>query len=211
MIEAIILDVGGVVLPYVPPKEPHDEKWERSLNLEPGTITERIWRHENHRRAYTGELKSSEFEAWIARELGMTSEQAHQWNKDVWAVNPINPQVTDWIRTLRNRCKVAFLSNGWSDDRTRLSENGLLELADLYVNSAEEGILKPNPRIYELTLERLNVSAGGAVFVDDLQENIDAAITLGMRGVLWQSVEQMIMDLEHLLSLTTAQSITEVS
>jgi putative hydrolase of the HAD superfamily len=54
---------------------------------------------------------------------------------------------------------------------------------DTIVDSHEVGIRKPNPRIYELTMERLNATPTRTAFLDDLEANVHAATALGMHGV----------------------------
>ncbi len=63
----------------------------------------------------------------------------------------------------------------------------LLPLDDLFhdvVDSSEVGLRKPDPRIYHLALERLSVTPGQTVFVDDAPGNVAAAETVGIRSVL---------------------------
>ena len=64
------------------------------------------------------------------------------------------------------------------------------ELFEIVVDSSEAGMRKPNPRIYELTLERLGVAANEAVFLDDFAVNVEGARCVGMHGILvgedWQ-------------------------
>ena len=55
------------------------------------------------------------------------------------------------------------------------------EIFDVVVDSAFVGTRKPEPRIYELTLERLGVSADAALLIDDIELNCDAARGLGIR------------------------------
>lgn len=67
----------------------------------------------------------------------------------------------------------------------------LPELAqlDLVMMSSEVGMAKPDPAIYELALELLNLPAGQAIFVDDLTPNVIAAQGLGMAGIVHASWE----------------------
>ncbi|MEE2677063.1 MAG: HAD family phosphatase [Myxococcota bacterium] len=59
------------------------------------------------------------------------------------------------------------------------------ELFHHIIDSSEVGMRKPDPRIFELTLERLGgIAAGNAVFLDDYPGNIEAAERVGIRGVL---------------------------
>jgi HAD superfamily hydrolase (TIGR01509 family) len=61
---------------------------------------------------------------------------------------------------------------------------------------------KPDPAIYELTVERLGegVQASDCIFIDDIDVNIEAAESLGMTGVHFRSTEQAIADIEAALA-----------
>lgn len=58
------------------------------------------------------------------------------------------------------------------------------ELFDHVIDSSEVGLRKPDPRIFELALARLEVPAESAVFLDDHPGNVAAARRVGIRGVL---------------------------
>jgi epoxide hydrolase-like predicted phosphatase len=73
-----------------------------------------------------------------------------------------------------------------------------LEAVDVVVDSSAVGMRKPDPAIYRHTLESLGVAPGAAVFVDDMPANVDAAVALGMRGVL---VEDPAVAMAELLAL----------
>ena len=74
------------------------------------------------------------------------------------------------------------------------------EIFEFVVDSAFVGMRKPEPAIYELTLERLgDVEAGECVFVDDVEINCDAARELGMEAVHFVDNEQALRDLDLLL------------
>jgi putative hydrolase of the HAD superfamily len=200
MIKGVIFDIGGVVLPFAQLEEPHDQKWERLLNLGPGSITKRIWSHDNARRAETGQMQYSEFQHWIGEELRLGSKQLRQWHEDIWASVEFDPLIADWIGSLRKRVRIAFCSNAWSDNRRELNSRfGLQTLADVMVLSGEEGVSKPDPRIYQVTLERLDLAPQDTVFVDDRPENVAAAVLVGMHGVLRQATDQMMHDVEELV------------
>jgi putative hydrolase of the HAD superfamily len=70
------------------------------------------------------------------------------------------------------------------------------ELFDVVVDSAHEGVRKPDPRIFRLALERLGGTAPEhAVFLDDFQGNVAAAERLGIRGILVEEDHRPAMDL----------------
>jgi HAD superfamily hydrolase (TIGR01509 family) len=60
-------------------------------------------------------------------------------------------------------------------------------------------LVKPEPAIYELMLERLEVEAGRAVFLDDFIENVAGARQVGMQAIHFQSSEQALGELGALL------------
>ena len=51
------------------------------------------------------------------------------------------------------------------------------------MDSHEVGMRKPNPAIYQLTLDRLGVEATRAAFLDDLHANVVAASAVGLHGI----------------------------
>ena len=62
------------------------------------------------------------------------------------------------------------------------------ELFDTVIDSSQVGVRKPDPRIFELALERLGgVEAERAVFLDDFPGNVEAARRVGMTGILVES------------------------
>ena len=73
---------------------------------------------------------------------------------------------------------------------------------ELVVDSAFVGLRKPEPEIYELTLERLggDLRAGECLFVDDLEVNCETARALGMTAVRFETAEQAIAELESAFS-----------
>ncbi len=82
--------------------------------------------------------------------------------------------------------KVALLTNNvkeWGDSwRTTFPVD---ELFEVVVDSSEVGMRKPDPRIYQLTCDRLDVAPQSAAFVDDNTDNVAAARHLGMEVVLF--------------------------
>ncbi|MEO8304860.1 MAG: HAD family phosphatase [Betaproteobacteria bacterium] len=72
---------------------------------------------------------------------------------------------------------------------------------DGIVVSGVEGVIKPDPRIFRILLDRYAIAPGEAVFIDDSPANAAAAIALGIHGIHFQSPAQLRRELEalHLL------------
>ena len=116
-----------------------------------------------------------------------------------------NRAMIDYMAGLRGRgLRMALLTNNvreWEPLwRAKLPE--LDEVFEVVVDSAFVGMRKPEPAIYELTLERLGGGLTGAdcVFVDDLEPNCETAEALGMTAVLFRDADQAIAELEAALN-----------
>jgi 2-haloacid dehalogenase len=66
---------------------------------------------------------------------------------------------------------------------------------DGMVISSEEGVVKPDPAIFERLVERFGVRPATTVFVDDAERNVRAAEQVGFRGVLFTSAPRLRADL----------------
>ena len=59
------------------------------------------------------------------------------------------------------------------------------------------GKTKPDPEMYRMFLERYLLQADESVFVDDTEENVEAAKTLGFTGIEFQSPEELMLALQE--------------
>ena len=150
-----------------------------------------------------GEIAESEFAELLRAELDERFDLERLRTLYFEHLRPNRPMV-DYVRKLRRRgLRTALLTNNvreWEPLwRAKLPE--LDEIFEVVVDSAFVGMRKPEPAIYELTLERLGgVDAPDCVFVDDLEHNCAAARELGMEAVLFETSEQAIPEIEAALS-----------
>jgi epoxide hydrolase-like predicted phosphatase len=112
-----------------------------------------------------------------------------------------NERMIGYMRELRERgYKLAICTNNVREWEQRW--RAMLPVDDIFevvVDSAFVGSRKPEPRIYEITLERLGVNADAALLIDDIELNCDGAAELGIRSVWFQSTEQAIAETEAAL------------
>jgi putative hydrolase of the HAD superfamily len=66
---------------------------------------------------------------------------------------------------------------------------------DFIVISAEVGLLKPDPRIYELALRGAGATPAAALLVDDLPANVEGAMAAGMVAILFEDTDQVLREL----------------
>lgn len=98
----------------------------------------------------------------------------------------LNNEIIDFIKKIRkNGYRTYILSNAPLDISKYLNQNNLNQYFDGQIISAEEKIIKPNPQIYKLILERFSLEPNECLFLDDKTENIDSAIACGINGYVF--------------------------
>jgi putative hydrolase of the HAD superfamily len=113
-----------------------------------------------------------------------------------------NEQVIDYMRRLRARgYRMAICTNNvreWEPLwRAKLPVD---EIFDVVVDSAFVGARKPDPEIFEITLDRLRVGPDSALLVDDVEANCEAARELGLAAVRFRDSDQAIAEIEGALA-----------
>jgi len=186
---AVIFDLGGVVLPS--PLEVF-RAYEARHGLPPRFLSEVVVTGGEHgawSRFERGELDPAGFAAAFGAECraagGAVSvvDLLSEVGRDS-RPRPVMLRATAEIR--RRGLRTAALTNNWaSDDGAAIGERHpeLAASFDVVVESAREGLRKPDPRIYELTCTRLAVTPEEAVFLDDLGANLKPARALGMTTI----------------------------
>jgi putative hydrolase of the HAD superfamily len=149
-----------------------------------------------------GEISESEFRARIEPHLEDGFDLTRLRTLYFERMEP-NRAMIEFVREVRGRgLRTALLTNNvreWEPLwRAKLPE--IDELFEVVVDSAFVGMRKPDPAVYELTLERLGVAAEESVFVDDLERNCDTARSLGMSVVRFERAEQAIPELRSALA-----------
>ncbi len=114
-----------------------------------------------------------------------------------------NPLV-DRVRQLKkDSYQTAIITNNIAEFRDLWrSLLSVVDLFDLVVDSSLEGIRKPNPEIYHLTLSRLgNILPERSVFLDDHEPNVNVAVSLGIHGILvGEDKQKAVQDLDKILA-----------
>ena len=202
-IQAVIFDFGGVLM------RTHDyagrQKWADRLGLSGPDLEKAIFESEAARRAMVGEVPFTALRQHVATVFRLDGAESDRLWDDFWAGDRLDRELVDFLAGLRPRYRTAILSNAWSDARDLFTERlGLDRAVDLMVISAEEGLAKPDARIYQCALDRLQVRPEEAVFVDDFAVNVEAACALGIHGILFRSTEQVLAAVRQQLDGTGA-------
>jgi epoxide hydrolase-like predicted phosphatase len=126
----------------------------------------------------------------------------HSLQRDFFGGDKVDEELVAFIRSLRPTYLTGVISNAWSEARHWLeNEWRIADVFDQIVISAEVGVTKPDPRIFHLALDGLEVTPNESVFIDDFDENVKVAREVGMHAILFRDPEQTITELKQLLSL----------
>jgi epoxide hydrolase-like predicted phosphatase len=197
MIKAVIFDFGRVISAQKPMSL--FRGYEEDLGMEPGTINPIMFGSSTWEDTLIGRKTVEEFWREIGPQLNLhTPEEIDAFRRRYNADESINEEVLDLIRQLHGHYKLAVLSNAPPGLAQWLDDWGMLDLFDVVFCSGDEGVKKPDPASFEITLERLDVAPEEAVFVDDTLGHVRAAQTLGIHGILFTNAEALATELESL-------------
>lgn len=197
---AVIFDLGGVVI-----GSPLHAiaAYERDHGVTPGFINRVVvdtapdgaWS-----RLERGELDLEmfypAFEADCAA-AGATISARAMMERVAGSTGP-RPNMLNAVRCIRERgLRAGVITNNWIGEEGAMSP--LKPHFDVFVESAVVGMRKPDPRIFELACEKLQVEPPQVIFLDDIGINLKPARAMGMSTIKVTEPEQALGELEVLL------------
>jgi epoxide hydrolase-like predicted phosphatase len=204
MIKAIIFDLGGVLMTDVPLKQIAEELSKNS-SLAAEEIHAHLYPTKHWNLLTLGKITEDEYwdDFLKASKISEKSEvRSGKLKKELKkkvrsALYPLK-HASEIVKSLKNHYKLAILSNHakeWSEYMKQKFD--LFQSFDPIIFSCDVRLRKPDPRIYETTLERLKCDAGECVFIDDKKRNTDAAEKLGIKSVVFEKPSRLLEDLRR--------------
>lgn len=170
--------------------------------------------------------KSQPLDLFKVKALFQNSDVARSWDKGLIAPEEFYRQVTDALNlktskqefqiiwneiftekremiefalSLCNGRKVSVISNTnpWHAEHIRRTYPWIHSF-NHFIASCDVHLLKPDPRIFQIALDRNSVAAEETLYVDDLQENVSAAREMGMRAILFQGHKSLLSETKSL-------------
>lgn len=200
MIKNVIFDIGNVLVSF---------RWRELMeDLNLPEETKAVFEKTVFGSPWWGELDHGIYEESEILEKFREDNRKHLdafnlvWDNRGKMVAPYAYSV-EWIERLKARgLNVYLLSNYPKKVFTLHAECGcfpFLDKVDGKVISAFVKMIKPNADIYEYLMEEYGLLASECVFLDDREDNIEAAVALGMKGIVFKSYEQACTELEKLI------------
>jgi putative hydrolase of the HAD superfamily len=206
----VIFDLGGVV--FGSPFE-HFDTYETAAALPKGSVRSVIARSSEGgawAALERGELTMTDFctaldaEAAAAGVTIDTSEIMAMVGRGIGA----RPAMIAAITKIREHgLRTGALTNNWASSENEHTPPSLhsLDIFDVIVESAVEGMRKPDPRIYALTCERLGVEPSETVFLDDIGANLKPARAMGITTIKVDDAADALRELEAVLGFALAE------
>jgi putative hydrolase of the HAD superfamily len=205
LIRAVISDFGGVLTTPLMESFLAYQR-ESGVSLEDlGVAMAKLMQDDDGRHPLFELEKGNITEEEFSRRLGAALGRDVSGMREVYFENlHPNERMIGYLRGLReDGLRLALLTNNvreW-EPLWRAKLPDVDELFEVVVDSGFVGMRKPDPEIYELTLERLGdgLRAEECAFLDDIEVNCDAARALGMTAIRFHDNEQAIAELDAAL------------
>jgi putative hydrolase of the HAD superfamily len=189
-IRAVAFDVGGV-LTRVGRSSDFDETWQERLGMTQAEFGHALASVDPRWTGLYGHLSETQFKARLSTALGLSGAQADEFMEEM--CGEMDAELFAYAASLRPRYNTAILSNAIDGARREhQARYGFEQLVDVIIYSYEVGLAKPDPRVYRLLSDRLAVSPGEVVFLDDSPESVKGACELGLHALLHESTAQYL-------------------
>jgi len=151
-------------------------------------------------RVDLGEITKDQFNEYLLDTLQISREKKYLLEEFLNEEFYIDKDLLIEITGLRREYKMGLLSNFSDDLRPKIdNEWGIGSAFDEIIISSEVGVIKPDPAIFNLMLDRLGVKAEESVFIDDRIKNIDGAKEMGFHTIFFTDKDQALEELARIL------------
>lgn len=197
MITTIIFDIGNVLVDFC---------WEEYLDSFPfpaaikrriaeATVLNDAW-NEFDRGYYSEEELIKGFirnEPELEKEIRLICDNIHDMLRR-------RDYAIPWIQELKSMGKKVYYLSNFSGKAARECADTIdfIPYTDGGILSYEEKIVKPDPKIYKLLMERYHLQPKECVFLDDRKDNCEAAKKLGIHAIRFTTREDAIEELKKL-------------
>lgn len=184
-----IFDMGGVVSLDTG----YERKIARDLGMPPRELY--VLTDAEFQQLTAGRISLEEFWRRVSRKTG---KPIHQDLFEAHFHPKLNRRVARLVERLRQEARVVVGTNTVETHYRIHDREGHYALFDAVYASCRMGLAKPDPEFYRLILEREALDPGDSVFVDDREENAEAAAKMGMTAILFRGARRLERELATL-------------
>ncbi len=199
MIHTIIFDIGNVLVHFRWKELYADlgftgEKFEKIADA---TVRSHWWNEFDR-----GLMTTEEVIGHFVENAPEYREEITEIYRHMGEIVRIYDHAIPWIQELKQSGYQVYVLSNWprpAYDANLHTNLRFLEYVDGGVMSFQEGLIKPDRRIFELICKRYDIDPKEAVFLDDNAENIEAAKAFGLNAIRFQDYEQAKAELKKYL------------
>jgi epoxide hydrolase-like predicted phosphatase len=197
-IKAVIWDFGGVLLRT----ENHDprQRLAQRLGTSPAELENLVFASDSSLQAQLGKISLDQHLENVRLHFGLQPEEMQSFRTSFWEGDQLDYELVDIVRRLRTRFRTALLSNAWDNLRSLMTNDWQISDAfDVVIISAEVGLMKPDPQVFHLVLEKVGAMPQEAVLIDDFWENTEAAHRQGLNVIHFKDRSQALSELGYMI------------
>lgn len=197
MIRNIIFDIGNVLTDFRWKEFLKDKGFDDEMitRIAKASVESPLWKEFDR-----GVLDGEELMLRFIDSDPEIGEELHKAYDDIHGMVTIRDYAIGWVQELKTKgYKVWYLSNFSEKAEKECADSiAFIPYMDGGILSWKDKLIKPDPKIYQLLMERFGLVAQECVFIDDLPENVQGAIDQGMHGIVFETREQVIEDFKKL-------------
>lgn len=197
MIKTVIFDIGNVLVDFS--WEPFFKSFgfsdEVLTRLAKATVDDPDWAEMDR-----GVLTDAEIASRFIENDPSLEKEIQMIMKDFKGIVRLREYAHPWIQELKQKGYQVLVLSNFSEKAERECQEDLVFLKDVDggILSYNEKIIKPMPAIYWTLLERYGLLAEECVFIDDTPRNVQAAVNMGIHGIIFKDREQVLRELTQL-------------
>lgn len=202
-VRTIFFDFGGVIINA--PNFRWIKRWKRVLGI--NNHPEMLEMLENPHGSplvkdnCLGKIPEDTMWVMITEKWHLNPALLEKIRRKLFSRRQLNQDILKFMAELQQNYQTAILSNAGDKARQLMVDTYHLDrYVDEIIISAEEGVIKPDPRIFQIAMDRLDAEPETSLLLDDNQENVTAARAFGMLAVQFVNTQQAIQAVDEYLN-----------
>jgi epoxide hydrolase-like predicted phosphatase len=203
VIKTIFFDFGGVIIK--PPNYKWVNRWKKQLGISQHPEIVEMLENPNGSQLVQdvclGKIPEDHLWAVMTEKWRISPVLLNQIRRKLLSKRQLNQHILKLMKDVGDDYDTAILSNAGDQSRQLMEGTYQLhQIVDEIIISAEEGVIKPDQRIFEIAMARMDAAPETSLLLDDSQENVAAARAFGMQAVQFIDTGQAISEIRVALN-----------
>ncbi len=190
-----MFDIGGVL--FDENLSVQYENFAKKINVDPELFTKTKNKYSGIFK--TGHISVDKLMKKLSKELNVNKDELFSKHIEMYRRKTLHKDMFSLVIKLKQNYKLAILSNT-NKLHTKINNEyqDLFDHFDRIFLSWEMKVAKPDVRAYRYVLKKLKIKPNECVFIDDKEENITSANSIGINGIVFKDYNLLVKELEKL-------------